>query len=115
MRFSPGSTGFPRLLFSVSCLSMVTFSLYAREQIDMPRTLFTTAFQPAVHCVGIRSSNWPSTSYRIGSRLHRATPNMGILDESRFFTNPMVTALLNKNALVETINSFMSTEAVETV
>ncbi|CDJ42007.1 hypothetical protein, conserved [Eimeria tenella] len=70
---------------------------------------------PDTYTSGILSSNWPSTSYRIGSRLHRATPNMGILDESRFFTNPMVTALLNKNALVETVNSFMSTEAVETV
>lgn len=64
---------------------------------------------------GIRAPNWPSTSYVVGSRLHRATPNMGVLDESRFFTNPMVTALLNKDALENAINTIITNEAVETV
>ncbi|CDJ36903.1 uncharacterized protein EMH_0075680 [Eimeria mitis] len=70
---------------------------------------------PDTYTSGIRAPNWPSTSYLIGSRLHRATPNLGVLDESRFFTNPMVTALLNKTALEETINAFISSEAFETV
>ncbi|CDJ60818.1 hypothetical protein, conserved [Eimeria maxima] len=70
---------------------------------------------PDTYTSGIRAPNWPSTSYIIGSRLHRATPNMGVLDESRFFTNPMVTALLNKNALEETIDAFISSEPGETV
>lgn len=64
---------------------------------------------------GVRAPNWPSTSYLVGSRLHRATPNMGVLDESRFFTNPMITALLNKNALEDAIKAFMTTEAGEIV
>lgn len=40
---------------------------------------------------------------------------MGVLDESRFFTNPMVTALLNKGALEETITAFIREEAVDSV
>ncbi|KAL8270536.1 hypothetical protein Esti_005507 [Eimeria stiedai] len=69
---------------------------------------------PDTYTSGIRAPNWPSTGYLIGSRLHRAVPNMGVLDESRFFTNPMVTALLNKRGLEETINAFITTEAVDT-
>ncbi|CDI81780.1 hypothetical protein, conserved [Eimeria praecox] len=83
----------------------------AMQYTDM--NLYTLV--PDTYTSGIRAPNWPSTSYLIGSRLHRATPNMGVLDESRFFTNPMITALLNKNALEGTINAFISSEAAETV
>lgn len=65
--------------------------------------------------LGIRAPTWPSTSFRVGSRLHRATPNMGILDESRFFTNPMITALLNKEAFQNAITEAYCLEVDETV
>ncbi|OEH76500.1 uncharacterized protein LOC34617580 [Cyclospora cayetanensis] len=70
---------------------------------------------PNTYTAGVRAPNWPSVSYCIGSRLHRAAPNMGVLDESRFFTNPMVTALLNKKALEEAINTIITSEGVESV
>ncbi|KAL8439753.1 hypothetical protein Efla_002655 [Eimeria flavescens] len=82
---------------------------------DMPVTdMNYYKLVPDTYTSGIRAPLWPSQAYRVGSRLHRAAPNMGILDEARFFVNPMVTALLNKKALEDTIRTFISVEAVET-
>ena len=64
---------------------------------------------------GIRAPQWPSSGFLIGSRLHRSPPSMGVLDESRFFTNPLVTALINKKGLEDTITAFIHEEADEAV